>query len=244
MAPKPKKGSLTDDNEEHDAFALRLIELLNDEQVLAKFKTVLFPAALSKKIDELHGVIERLSNKLDLKDAQIRGLEERICVLEDSNDAIEQYSRRRNLRFHGIPEIGTAENTDEVVLAIVNGKMGMIPPLERHHLERSHRLGRREDGQGRPVVRPIIVRFQSERLRDDVYRTRTRLKAHNQQRRDAQIFINDDLTARRSKMAYDARQLKKTKKIADCWTSFGKVVIKDLANKVKEIRSPNDLKQF
>ena len=49
-------------------------------------------------------------------------------------------------------------------------------------------------------ARPIIVRFQSERLRDDVYRARTKLKEHNQQRRDAQVVINDDLTASRSKL--------------------------------------------
>ena len=144
MAPKPKKSSLTDDSEDRDALALRLIELLNDEQVLAKLKKVIFPAVLSNKIDELHDVIKRLSNKLDIKDAQIRSLEDRVCVLEDANDAIEQYSGRSNLRIHGIPEPGTAENTDEVVLAIVNGKMGMMPPLQRHQIERSHRVGRRK----------------------------------------------------------------------------------------------------
>ena len=83
------------------------------------------------------------------------------------------------------------------------------------------------------MARPIIVRFQSQRLRDEVYRARTKLKDYNQQRRDAQIVINDDLTARRSKLAYDARQLKKAKKITDCWTSYGKILIKDLTNKVK-----------
>ena len=65
-------------------------------------------------------------------------------------------------------------------------------------------------------------------------RARTRLKGHD-------IYLNEDLTARRAKLAYDARQLKKAKKIVDCWSSYGKVIVKDSNNKIREIKSPSDL---
>ena len=111
-----------------------------------------------------------------------------------------------------------------------------------YDLERSHRLGRRADKDGRPRTRAIIVRFQSERLRDDVFRARTKLKTYNGERQDrAPIFINDDLTPRRAKLAFDARALKRSKKIADCWTAYGKVMVKDRHNKVTEVKSPSDL---
>ena len=42
-------------------------------------------------------------------------------------------------------------------------------------------------------------------------------------------------------MAYDSRTMKKDKKLMDCWTSYGKVLIKDLASKVIEMKSPSDL---
>ena len=87
---------------------------------------------------------------------------------------------------------------------------------------------------GTTRTRPIIVRFVSERVRDSVYRARTRLKGHD-------IYLNEDLTARRAKLAYDARQLKKAKKIVDCWSSYGKVIVKDSNNKIREIKSPSDL---
>ena len=62
------------------------------------------------------------------------------------------------------------------------------------------------------------------------------LKTHNADHRDRQIFINEDLTARRGKLAYDTRQLKKAHKISDCWTTYGKVMTKDLAGKITEVK--------
>ena len=99
--------------------------------------------------------------------------------------------RRPNLRFEGIPEADHGEDTDAKVLNIANSKLGMTPPLQLDNLERSHRLGRRIDKDGRPRTHAIIVRFQSERLHDEVYRARTKLKMHNKERKDEQIFIND-----------------------------------------------------
>ena len=44
------------------------------------------------------------------------------------------------------------------------------------------------------------------------------LKTYNSQHREAPVFVNDDLTTRRAKLAFDCRILKKENKIADTWT--------------------------
>ena len=127
-------------------------------------------------------------------------------VLEDDSDNVVQYSSCANLRVHGIPEVRDGDETDTTIIALLNGKMGMDPPLQRHHLERCHRLGCNADDQGRlregavarPRPRPIIVRFASERLRDEVYRARTRLKTYNNEHHGQPIYINEDLTSRRA----------------------------------------------
>ncbi len=85
----------------------------------------------------------------------------------------------------------------------------MQPPFQRQQIERSHSLGRKGDSNGPHRPRTVVVRFASEWLRDDLYRARTVLKTHNAKHRDRQIFINEDLTAHRGKLAYDTRQLKK-----------------------------------
>ena len=135
----------------------------------------------------------------------------------------------------GIPEANAGEDTDKKVLDLLNGKLRLEPPLQTSDLERRHRLGRKaDDGQGPSRTRPFIVRFGNERVRDNVYRDSTRLKGHY-------IYINEDLTARRAKLAHDARQLKKGKKIIDGWTTYGKVMVKDTTSWINEINSPSDL---
>ena len=154
----------------------------------------------------------------------------KVWALEASADAIDQYGRRANMHMRGLPE-QAGEDTDEVVLNVINTKMGMTPPVQLHQLVRSHRLGRAKEGQDpKRHPRPIIIRFSSE------------LKTHNlQQDQDLKIFLNDDLTTLRGKLAYDARVLKRDKKIIDTWTAYGKVLIKTLQNQVREIKSPLDL---
>ena len=242
MAPKNKR-SASADSDDHDALALRVVELLKDPQVLETFRKALFPDELSSKIDNLHKVIDQMRDELKAKDTRIKCLEQKVESMEEQCDQLEQYSRRPNLRLSGVPETGEGEDTTAKVMAIVNGKLGLTPPLQPHHIERSHRVGKRlDDGhRGRPRSRPIIIRFVSERTRDAVYRARTALKEHNHQHRDDQLYINDDLTTRRAKMAYDTRTMKKDNKIMDCWTSYGKVLIKDLTSKVIEIKSLSDL---
>ena len=130
---------------------------------------------------------------------------------------------------------GATENTDGQIISLVNDAMKLSPPLQAHDIARSHRLGAPREG-GRP--RPIIVRFVSDKARDAVYRARSGLKVYNSQNRDAPVFVNDDLTNRRAKLAFDCRKLKKEKKIADTWTYNGKVVVKDLTGKISEVGGP------
>ena len=85
------------------------------------------------------------------------------------------------------------------------------------------------------------MRFASERLRDVVFKAGVSHKTHNQRQGDAQIYLNDELTAHRSKLAYEARLLKRAKKITDTWTAYGKVMVKTLANQIKELKLLDDL---
>ena len=65
---------------DQDSLALRLVELLNGDQVIAKLKDSLFPKELTTTIDQLNDRICRLNEKLDLKDEHIKSLENRIVI--------------------------------------------------------------------------------------------------------------------------------------------------------------------
>ena len=224
---------------EDDALALRLVSLLNDDQVLDKLKSVLYPHALAEQLKSLIENIDGLKRQITKKDEIIENFEKRVSALEAEQDRQEQYSRRPNLRIEGLAE-SQEGTTDDKVLHLINTEMSFEPPLVLEDIERSHRLGPSQDREGRPRIRPVIVRFRTERLRDSVYRARTRLKEHNKNHRDA-VFINEDLTQRRAAMAYQTRKLKAAQKISDCWTYNGIVVVKERNNTIKKVNAPHDL---
>ena len=250
MGPKQKTKSTTEvDAGGDETLALRLVELLGDDAVIMRLRTALYPQMLADKMDRQSALMEQLIAQLTASNTRIQDLKRGqgrsggsggsgrqggsgLKDLEDQADKTEQYTRRSNFLFSGLPETGVGEDTEEKILAIVNGKMGVQPPLSPHDIARSHRLGKRRDDKH---CRPVIVRFGSDRVRDRVFRARTALEGHNAERRDAPIYINEDLTARRWRLAFDARQLKRERKVADCWTFNGKLMIKDLANKITEI---------
>ena len=69
-----------------------------------------------------------MSNRLNNRTGQ---LEEELQSQAFAHAKLEQYSRRENIRFHGVPEKAN-ENTDDVVIDIVH--------IERNDISVSHRL--------------------------------------------------------------------------------------------------------
>ena len=185
---------------------------------------------------------ERQNQQIAERDQIIEDMRERLLAVEAEADRHEQYTRRPNIRIQGIPQAGEG-STDDKVMELVNVTMALVPPLQLDDIERSRRLGPPTDKEGRPRTRPIIVRFRSERIRDTVYRARLKLKDHNREHPGNQIFINEDLTARRALLAYETRQMKKNRQINDCWTADGRIMVKDLKNNIVQVTSINGLKK-
>ena len=209
-------------------------------------KAIFYPKELVVVISSLTAKVDHLTTQLNIRDARINGLEQRLEKLELDSDNQEQYTRRPNIRIQGISELGSG-TTDDKVLSVINDTMGLTPPLALTDIERSHRLGPKTDREGRPRTRAVIVRFRTERIRDTVYRARTVLKHHNKEHSDAQqpqLYLNEDLTARRASLAFETRKLKQLKKISDCWTANGKVFVKDFINKIVQISTADELKLF
>ena len=186
MPPKAdrtqRKKSTDDDAGEGEDIILTVMEALTDERVLKLLRKALYPQPLLDKLDAMNTRIEKLTAQLLTKDTVIAELQKNVCALEESADAVEQYTRRSNLVFHGFGEInGGNEDTDAKIIALVNDKMDIGTPLQIGDIARSHRLGTTRPGAR---GRPIIVRFTSDRVRDSVYRARVNLKFFNRQHRD------------------------------------------------------------
>lgn len=185
----------------------------------------------------LKGLQERItsleeSNK-NLQDIN-KSLTARVAVLESQADQAEQYSRRNCLRISGIPE-ETGENTDNIVLSIAND---IDSEVRLQDIDRSHRIG--NPNKRRSTTREIIVKFSTYRSRANFYQQRTLMKERGHEGK----FINEDLTKKRNGYLYEARKLFKSKNLKGAWSSDGTVLVKDNADKVHRIMSLNDLVPF
>ena len=97
-------------------------------------------------------------------------------------DRLAQYSRRENVRLHGVPETAD-ENTNDVVIAIASD-MGVR--INEHDICVSHRLQKSRSMQ----ERPIIVRFVRRDTKIEIMRKKKTLRTIDSHRN---TFINDDL---------------------------------------------------
>ena len=152
-------------------------------------------------------------------------------------DDQEQYTRRASIRIFGVPE-STSGSSDDKVLQLCNTHMKLNPPLQLEEIEVSHRAGRspqqtggvpaaaaeagpdihaQPDASSDPAPRAILVKFVSRRTKARVMSAKSKLRSMASDLTDFPypVWVSDDLTPRRAKLAYEARKLKKQKKIAD-----------------------------
>ena len=97
------------------------------------------------------------------------------------------------------------------------------------------------------VPRPILVKFVSRRVKDDVMKSRKELKGKKLQDTKgymSSVFVQDDLTQRRAYLAFQVRQMKRNKQILDTWVSHGKTMAKDNHSRIVTINSTRDLSKL
>lgn len=152
--------------------------------------------SLRKDVDDMAGIIDNLSLGLDRQ---------------------EQYSRRNCLLFHNIPETNN-ESTDELIIKTVADDLNET--ITNDDIDRSHRLGKPQDGK----TRPVIVKFARYYTRNKVFKKKKNLKGKR-------VSITESLTKRRMAELKEAREKFSFENV---WTSDGKILYKDQSdNKIK-----------
>jgi hypothetical protein len=190
-------------------------------------------ANLTSEYKEFKSEVVLLRQVVKKKDSDVAALNEKVHLLEESLDKQEQYSRRNNVRISNMKEIQN-EFVQNRVMKLFNQKMGC--DLEPSDIDRVHRVGPASIGQ----PRPIIVKFTSYQARRKVMQNKQSLKnkgTHDDPNASFEedgdiIFINEDLTKHRANLLWRARQLKKKKKINDCWSFDGAILFKDKKDKI------------
>ena len=166
------------------------------------------------------------------KDAEIRDLQIRLTNVEERCDDLEQYSRRNTVRIRGVAEAQN-ENTDCVVKELATRKLSI--QISDSDVVRSHRVGERAEDRSTP--RDIIVRFTTHNTKSSVMRSARKLKGTH-------VFINENLTKTRATIAWEARTLKRERKISDTWTRDGVIFVKKGETGIKSFTTQRAWKAF
>ena len=152
-----------------------------------------------------------------------------LSVLSDQNDQ-QQYDRRWNLRVYNVEEKAgeTADDCAKKSCRIFTDLIGV--PTTEEDLEAAHRTGSTTMGKRHPV----IVRFQSRKLKDKVLANQRKLKGKG-------VSVDEDLMAANYKLARDAYKHPYT---LASWSSQGKVFAKLKNGKTVRIKYGADINEL
>jgi exosome complex exonuclease DIS3/RRP44 len=211
---------------------------------------------LQKNISVLHKAITE-------KDAAIKSLQNTVEELQLKVDEQEQYERRNSLRLSNLPEREN-ENLHARFMKI-NDERLFLDDLEEHDIDQIHRVGRYDSKK----TRQVLIKFATYRARNMVYKARKKLlnppdppeeidpeirtdedyddddeEPEEPEDHTLKLFVNEDLTKRRSTLLWKARIQKKEKKILDCWSFDGRLYVKDKHARIKTLDTEHDLNEL
>ena len=164
-----------------------------DRQKLYKiYDTV---ASLTKQVSKLQKRLKKSDRKIEELKTENEKLKQVLNLNTLEIDNLQQYSRRENIRIHGIPEPKDKKDDGEKVVVELAEKLGIT--LDSYDIQRAHRLGRMRSPRAKP--RPIIARFVKYKHRNDILFSKSKLKECNDEK-FKNAFITEDLTPLRSKL--------------------------------------------
>lgn len=180
------------------------------------------------ELESLNAVHKTVTDKLEAENVR---LNDEIIKLNVWADDQEQRGRNMCLLLHGVQE-NVNENTDDVVLDIVNKELSVSLSLE--DIQRSHRLGpkkiQRNTRSAKGSARPIIFRLANYRKRRDVFKAKSRLKGNP-------ISLSENLTKYRYEL-YKSAITKLGR--GNVWTNEGRIISK-LNNEYITIKNSAEL---
>lgn len=197
------------------------------------------PDVINKLVEALMPAFETLMTEVreEFKN-EISALK---CEYTKRIDFLEQENKQNSLLIHGIKDEGEMNETQ--VLAIVKEKLNesMKIKIENHQIGKCYRIGRlnkNHNGEGISDKntfknsRPILLKLNSNILKEEIYKSRFKLK-------NTGIILREDLTYFRRKLVRIAIDEHGR---ANVWTQNGQIYYKAPdGKKVKFRMDPKDL---
>ena len=144
---------------------------------------------------------KELMNENKCLKSQLLATTNKLNVMAEEINNLEQYSRRECVEIRGIPlptNQSIKENTDNIVIKVAN-LIGV--KIKNEDISVSHRLQTSKSYKGRnKEMPPIIVKFTRRNIKESLYKARTLLKGFSTKDLgyvgEDNIFITESLTSK------------------------------------------------
>ena len=168
-----QEGQSNEMSEIHDMFATMMKKLEKLDSIETKLNNMeINMAEIKESLEYAHAEIADLKKENEYSKENQAQARERIEILERDNKTmrdkiidIQARSMRDNLLFFNMPEL-EKENTTEMIHELLESKIGITDARNTVKIDRSHRIGRKRDGDRKP--RPIVVKFNYHQDREFV----------------------------------------------------------------------------
>ena len=178
---------------------------------------------LKKEYDLLRNQNKQQADEIQKLRSNSKDLEKQSEVELNKIDQLEQYGRRQNLEFHGVPE-EKDEDPTEIVMKICN-TIGVS--LERKEVSIAHRLPKKRNEDKPPA---IIAKFISAETRNNIYKKRKQSRNLDKNifpiAGMMNLYINENLTQSRKRLLWKTKQAMKCKDYQFIWTRNGKIFVR------------------
>jgi hypothetical protein len=142
-------------------------------------------------------------------------------------DDLEQREKSSNIIVTGVPK---GKDVISKSVELLREKLGVV--LSRSDIKYAVRLGE-ENGN----TTPVKIAFKDVETKNRMYKCRTKLKGTS-------VWMAEDLTPRRSNLAFKAREVVRKGKATQTWTFDGNIFIKTARNgRPQKITEISDLPQ-
>ncbi len=197
---------------------------------------------------EMNGEFEKTFRKLQTEFQEYREKQERLVSnlryeianknsklldMESKLDAFEQEKLQDTVRIVNLPEVDEDKDLKHNLTAIAISNL-KIKNFEKSDIVKVHRLGKQKSKE----PRDLIVTFSNNEIRN-TFRDASNKEKLKTEDDDIPVYVNDNLTLRRSKLFYDCRKWRKAKKLHSTWTQRGNIIVK-----VHETSKPIEISSY
>ena len=221
--------TILEENEDHTSSIEKTIQAALEKLLQISMEKII-PGIIQNSLKEITDTLLIVQNENASLEKEVNDLHTRVVSLETRCEAQDQENRANSLILFN--DWAESPNKSVQIKMKLYANDVLHVNINDTDIVKCHRLGRvdRNNRSARP--RPILVKFQSTSLKSKVLNARRKIRNFSSADFPSPVFINEDLTDTRQAVYARCRNLKKEKRILNCWTQNGRVLIKTDTNTI------------